>query len=1741
MASTVKTTDVALGADIATALYGVTGAGEKIGIISDSFNSTGGAATDMAAGILPSVTVLSDQSGTDEGRAMTEIAYSVAPGATYYTADGGTLAQNVAALQAAGVNIIIDDLSVGGEALYQIGSDTDIAIQTAVAANIDYFTSAGNNGNDYYEHGFTPLTTTIAGLGTVTANDFGGGNAFLSLTFAVGAKASIQFQWAQPFGTDGSGANSPQNSLAIYLLDASGNIVAFSNVDEVGAGNNPVQTIDFTNNTSGTAFRLVVVQNGGTVPAGQLFKFFINDAVGTINDPNAGKGSGDLLGHELLPGINVVGAVNYANTPAYGVSPAQVETFSSVGPGTILFDANGNALATPIVSDEPQFEAVDATLTGSANTNFATSPFFGTSAAAPAAGAVGALVLQADTALSTTQVTSVLGQSVIPASGTGYTGAGLIQARAAVEIAAADAGDRWTTAAGGNWNNAASWSTGTTPTSAIAASLSDNLGAITGSYTVTVNSAGDAAGSIAISAPAGSAVTLNVTTGGLLAVGQAGATNTAPTATDITSGDLLVSDNGTLNVTGGIITETGSLNVNNGTVTVSLGSVTANNYAENAGLLTVGGGSAAAGLTLTGLGFVQTGGMASIASLGTLNTSLFSDSDGMFATALNGTFLDSGTASFTNNAIFNDAGLFDDTGAASFLKSTITDSGSFIVGSATISESTFNETGSLVTTGALNFDDTGASVAKNATINAGSLGVGSTYVGFSSTLTIAGTVTDAGGLGKGGSGVTGSVALQTGGELDVGGANDQVGITFTGNGLLAYTSSDTNILVNQETGFITGLAVGNGAIDFKGLTYNAADTLQYFTNNGQASVIDQNGTNVATVFLNTATNYTGLLRLQSDGASNHIELVDSVPCYCPGTLILTDHGEVPVEDLVIGDRLVTKSGEARALKWIGRRSYIGWLAATNPKVWPVCFQPGALADGVPRRALFVSPEHAMFLNDALVPAGLLVNGVSVTQTEPTNEVHYFHLELDSHDVIWAEGALAESFIDDGSRGMFHNAAEFRMLYPDAADAPAQFCAPRVEAGHELESVQRRLVERARLLRVDGRATPAPLAGYLDHVSPACIGGWARHPACPEAPVKLVVFANGVEIGRVVADRYRGDLLHAGIGDGRHSFELPISGGLASDIRHEIEVRSEDGWVMPSFCSTVIEPLLVSKQELTDRPVVGLGQLRGFFEHADRLSVRGWAQDAADPERPVGLVVTVNGQRVARILANRYRGDLEQAGLGSGRHAFELVFADSLSLFAAQEVRVVREADGAELPDSPIHLQAAIALDETAETQFAAMLGQLGDEASEDRALKLLTTQTELLLARRAARRSGRSEREALRQFRRRWGPDAPDAAEADVVCAGTALQVLVVDALLPRATRDAGSVAILSHARALQTLGYRVSFVAANDMRYGSAAVALEAESVTVCSAPHYVSVEDVLRLHAGTFDAVYLHRADIADRYLPLVRQHCPRARVIYSIADLHHVRLARQAQLEQRPELLAHSRTVAAIEIMAARRADVVLTHSPVEAALLGTSIGIGKVHVVPFAVESRAPCRAFADRQGIVFVSNFGHPPNQDAVHHLLRDVLPLVWTQDPSMTCQVVGHGWEASKLPGLDPRVTVVGPVEDLDTVFGAARLSIAPLRYGAGIKGKVLDSFAAGLPCAMTPIAAEGLPLGGILPQLVADGAAALAACILRLHADPAFNEQAGREAAGLVATVFGQHQVVQALGSALGRTGMANGQSRAA
>jgi hypothetical protein len=274
----------------------------------------------------------------------------------------------------------------------------------------------------------------------------------------------------------------------------------------------------------------------------------------------------------------------------------------------------------------------------------------------------------------------------------------------------------------------------------------------------------------------------------------------------------------------------------------------------------------------------------------------------------------------------------------------------------------------------------------------------------------------------------------------------------------------------------------------------------------------------------------------------------NVACYCPGTAIRTPSGEVAVERLTIGDTVVTASGATRPVRWIGRRSYAGRFARGNKAVLPIRISAGALADGVPCRDLWLSPKHALLLDGVLIPAEVLTNGRSIVQMQQVDSVEYFHVELDRHDVLIAEGAAAESFVDDNSRGMFHNAHEHATLYPDARRAPALYCAPRRQDGEQVEAVRRRLARRADPAGLSGHEGLGALRGHLDMIEDGRLYGWAQHVARPEVPVCLELLLDDRIVAQVLANRYRPDLWHAGLGSGCHSFEVAVPDVLQAHVR-----------------------------------------------------------------------------------------------------------------------------------------------------------------------------------------------------------------------------------------------------------------------------------------------------------------------------------------------------------------------------------------------------------------------------------------------------------------------------------------------------------------------------------------------------------------------------------------------------------------
>jgi glycosyltransferase involved in cell wall biosynthesis len=570
------------------------------------------------------------------------------------------------------------------------------------------------------------------------------------------------------------------------------------------------------------------------------------------------------------------------------------------------------------------------------------------------------------------------------------------------------------------------------------------------------------------------------------------------------------------------------------------------------------------------------------------------------------------------------------------------------------------------------------------------------------------------------------------------------------------------------------------------------------------------------------------------------------------------------------------------------------------------------------------------------------------------------------------------------------------------------------------------------------------------------------------------------------------------------------------------------------------------------------QWTGSLDSVSRTRIDGWAFDARAPHEALTLLVLVNGKLLAEVLANAYRRDLAEGGIGDGRHAFTLHVPGGLAPLERHVIEVLGASDGCALPGSPVVIEAATGFDATLEQAVASAVDALANRADQERVLEFLWRQTERLLQRRAELEAGRDLRDLERAHLRRWGRGL-GPAEAPGLASRPSLRrrALVIDATLPAANLDAGSTAILSHAQALRTLGYDVSIAAAESAATDADAVAaLEAIGISCCRAPFYATVEEVLGRQRGCFDLIYLHRVSSAMKYLALARAYAPRARVLYSVADLHHLRVARQAVIEERAELKAVSERLRVAECLAAASADAVLTHSPDEARRLGHAVKGCNVHVVPWAVPLGDAAQADASaggadrrreaRDGIAFIGNFGFAPNLDAAYHLAREIMPRVWRVDPSIGLTLVGSRMPLTVMrlaAARDARcggIVVLGQVPTLDATFASVRMTVAPLRYGAGIKGKVLGSLAAAVPCVLSPIAAEGLDLPESLVSLLCGDATSLvldaddfATRIVSLYGDAAAALALGRAGRAYIAERYTQERVVTCLEAAL--TGRSN------
>ncbi|NII10040.1 glycosyltransferase [Oleiagrimonas sp. C23AA] len=328
--------------------------------------------------------------------------------------------------------------------------------------------------------------------------------------------------------------------------------------------------------------------------------------------------------------------------------------------------------------------------------------------------------------------------------------------------------------------------------------------------------------------------------------------------------------------------------------------------------------------------------------------------------------------------------------------------------------------------------------------------------------------------------------------------------------------------------------------------------------------------------------------------------------------------------------------------------------------------------------------------------------------------------------------------------------------------------------------------------------------------------------------------------------------------------------------------------------------------------------------------------------------------------------------------------------------------------------------------------------------------------------------------------------------------LLVIDAATPDARRDSGSLRLMAIFQLLARAGWRLAFAPADGHADARHVAALGALGVEVVGAAGAENVPAWLARHGDTLSAAMLCRAPVAAQYIDLLRRRAPKARVLFDTVDLHFLREGRAAELSGQKALARQAERSRQRELSLLAQADVSFVVSAYEQQLLADACPQAKVLRLSniHRVQGRGP--DFAPRAGVLFIGGYAHPPNTDAIDWLVAAVMPALRRRQAGIVLHLVGDMPEARRKALAADDVIAHGRVDDLRPLLDTCRLSVAPLRFGAGVKGKINTAMSHGLPVVATTMAAEGMGLIDGQDVCLADDADALAEAIVRVHEDAA-------------------------------------------
>ena len=321
--------------------------------------------------------------------------------------------------------------------------------------------------------------------------------------------------------------------------------------------------------------------------------------------------------------------------------------------------------------------------------------------------------------------------------------------------------------------------------------------------------------------------------------------------------------------------------------------------------------------------------------------------------------------------------------------------------------------------------------------------------------------------------------------------------------------------------------------------------------------------------------------------------------------------------------------------------------------------------------------------------------------------------------------------------------------------------------------------------------------------------------------------------------------------------------------------------------------------------------------------------------------------------------------------------------------------------------------------------------------------------------------------------------------------IIVFDERIPTPDRDAGSARMMLILKSLARWS-RPVFVPLNRTHGVEYEQLLWKEGIETA---HLVEYPRLLRTR--NFCAAILSRPLVADSLIKRLRRRSHASlKIVFDMVDAHFVRLAREHELTRDARTAEEAARYREIELRLARTCDLVWSASSEDKKAVALHAPGVRVEVVPTIHPLHGRGKTFAERAHLLFLGNLSHRPNADAVHHLMRDIFPLVKKSLPGVKLYIVGDNATPEIAAYAAPDVEVLGYVPDVEPLFQSCRVMVVPLRYGAGIKGKLGESLSYGLPVVTTTIGAEGFGLTDGDEALIADDPQAFASAVVRAYED---------------------------------------------